>query len=209
MHKLFICLAVCGMLALMPLRLYAQFTPSTGGGQIQFGQYYSVTSGITAINPDLLFGNIIAGDFKEIELGSGDDAVFEIEGLPFLDVIIAVTGSSLTGPNSGFLYLDGDTNCSDNTCRIPITYGYAFDNSGSTVPDALVANEFTINPVLYPMRRRAAGAPPGPPPTPDIAGVNLPSTVFSYLFIYGTLNSNAVNVVGSYEATLQIEVVYN
>lgn len=199
-----------GLIGVMhPQASYAQFTPSTGGGQIQFGQFYNVFSGITAISPDLEFGTLVAGDMKEIELGSGDDAIFEIEGLPFLDVIITITGSSLTGPNTGFLFLDGDTNCSDNTCRIPVTYGFAFDNSGAGVPDAMAAQEFTINPVLYPMRRRAAGAPPGPPPTPQITGVNLPDAVSSYLFIFGTIQSNANNLIGAYEATVNIEVVYN
>lgn len=207
--RIFVSIAMLVMVMLVPRYGFSQFTPSTGGGQINFGQYYTSTSGITAINPDLLFGTLVAGDTKAVELGSGDDAIFEIEGLPFLDVIITITGPSLNGPNTGFLFLDGDTNCTDNECRIPITYGFAFDNSGSAVPDALAANEFTINPVLYPMRGRALGAPPGPPPTPEINGVNLPAEISAYLFIYGTLFGNPGNEQGSYEATLNIEVVYN
>jgi|GEM_PF-3882794 len=191
-----------------PWAMQAQFTPNPSGPDINFGQYYSTSAAITAINADLLFGNIIAGDTKEIEINSGDEAIFEIEGLPFLDVIIEITGAGLT-VNEGFLYLDGDAACTDVECRIPVTYGFAFDNSGGTMPDATQAVDFTINPVLYPMTRRTAGAPPGPPPTPEIAGVNLPAAVSTFLFIYGTITSNAANDIGAYESTLTIEVTYN
>ncbi|KPP95969.1 MAG: hypothetical protein HLUCCA01_06890 [Bacteroidetes bacterium HLUCCA01] len=192
-----------------PWAMQAQFTPNPSGPDINFGQYYSTSATITAINPDLLFGPVIAGQPpKEVEIDSGDAAILEIEGLPFLDVIIEITGAGLT-INNGFLYLDGDAACTTVDCRIPVTYGFAFDNSGGTMPDATQAVDFTINPVLYPMTRRTAGAPPGPPPTPEIAGVNLPAAVSTFLFIYGTITSDPANQAGAYESTLTIEVTYN
>ncbi|MCC5926768.1 MAG: hypothetical protein JJU41_09445 [Bacteroidetes bacterium] len=212
MRTILFCLSVCGMLALMPLGVYAQFTPSTGGGQIQFGQFYSIEAGIhhTGQN-ELLFGNVIAGDIKTIEIDSPDAAIFEIKGLPFLDVIIEISGvgHALAG-NVGSLFLDGDTDCSSTNCQMPVTYEFAFDNSGGITADDAVANPFTINRVIFPMQRRALGAPPGPPPTPEITGVDLlPEVVSTFLFIYGTIQSNSNNIPGEYAATLRIEVIYN
>lgn len=199
-----------GLIGVMhPQVSYAQFTPSTGGGQIQFGQFYNVFSGITAINANLEFGTLIAGESKSVNLGSDEEAVFLVEGLPFLDVIITITGDALTGPNTGFLYLDGNASCAEDSCRIQVMFGYAFDNSGSPNYDANLAHPFTVSPILFPIRRRAMGTPPGPPPTPQITDVALPDPVSSYLFIYGTISSNTSNLVGSYQSTLNIEVVYN
>jgi hypothetical protein len=203
-----------GLVIAVPMVLSAQF--ERNASDIRFGTFYSnsffnSTTSIDAINPDLLFGEIIAGETVTIDIDSPDAAIFEITGVPFLDVYIDIDIPGQTAPNSGFLYLTGEdeATCTQNECRIAITYTFGFDNSGGTSPDALQAQIFTINPAVFPVRRRTAGGPPGPPPTPEIQGASLPGSVPSFLFIYGTIQSFAVNTVGSYSATLNIEISYN
>ncbi len=167
--------------------------------EINFGSYYSTTADLF-VERNLSFGNIVAGDTKTIAIGSGDEAALNIEAIRFLDIFITIT-------TPAFVYLDGNDLCVSATCRSPITFTFAYNNTNTFLDNMVGNTSFGTSTVRIPMVRRGAG-PPKPPPTPEIALVSLPlANVF--LYMGGQIVTSGSETAGSYSSTVTIEIIYN
>jgi hypothetical protein len=172
--------------------------------QIDFGDYYDSATLSSQVLQHLNFGTMIEGDTRSRELGSFDEAVIEISGLPFLDIMITFTPIS-------FLYLDGDDSCDNSSCRISLLLNYVYTNNGMAdfAPGYdIEAIPFLMSTARFPILRRVSG-PPGPPPLPSIAGVSLPDPENAYIYIFGDITNTTGALLGSYRNTLTVSIVYN
>ncbi|MCH8496437.1 MAG: hypothetical protein LAT57_12510 [Balneolales bacterium] len=173
--------------------------------QIEFGQYYDGNTLSAQVIQHLDFGGVISGDIdpKLRELGSGLEGVIEIEGIPFLDVVVTITEINK-------LYLDGDITCSESSCEMDVMLQYAYTNTGimDFAPNyENVAIQFIGNMARFPIIRRQSG-PPGPPPTPNINGVALPPLQKAYIYIYGQASATLGTDAGAYGNTLTVTIEY-
>lgn len=167
--------------------------------EINFGTYYSSTAELF-VERNLSFGPIVLSDTKEVLIGSGDEAVMSIEAIRFLDIFVTITAPT-------YLFLDGDDACVSATCRIPVTFEYAYNNTNTYLDNVIGNTAFTSSTVRIPMLRRGSG-PPMPPPTPEVALPSLP-LVTSFIYIGGEIVSTGSEVSGSYTNTMTIEIIYN
>lgn len=100
----------------------------------------------------------------------------------------------------------------DTGVFVPLQINYAYNNTGESSDAARRATAVQVptlfNVVTLPVRRRQAGGPPGPPPTPDHAGYTRPRGKV-YVYIYGTLGTAPANAsAGNYAAEIQLNVNY-
>lgn len=100
----------------------------------------------------------------------------------------------------------------DTGVFVPLQINYAYNNTGETSDAARRASAVQVptlfNVVTLPVRRRQAGGPPGPPPTPDYAGYTRPRGKV-YIYIYGSLGTAPANAsAGNYAAEVQLNVNY-
>lgn len=167
--------------------------------EIPFGSYYTGAPISLFTIRDLDFGTIVAGDIKERTLGSGDEAVLELEGIPYLDVIVTITAPD-------YVYLDGDDLCVSPTCRIPLTVNYAYTNNLELTDQIGTAILFSTSTARFPIQRRVTG-PPMPPPDPFLGSVTYPSAA-AYIYIYGSLTSSISSSAGDYQSTITVTVEY-
>jgi hypothetical protein len=176
-----------------------------GYAQINFGQFYDSNTLSTQVLQNLSYGTIIVGDTKDVDLGSNDEGVIEISGLPFLDVMVTV-------PPIDFLYLDGDDSCLSASCRIAVTINFHYTNRGET--DFQPGYESSARPfsiggmARFQIRERVSG-PPGPPPTPTITGVSLPAAQQAYIYVSGSITNSTGAGIGSYSNTVIVTISYN
>ena len=171
--------------------------------EINFGQFYDSSTLSTQVLQNLNFLTLITGDTKDIDLGSNDEGLIEISGLPFLDLMITV-------PPVNFLFLNGDETCVSSSCRIAITLNYSYTNRGET--DFQPGYEFSAKPFIsglarFQVRERISG-PPGPPPVPSIAGVSLPPVEQAYVYVSGSITNSTGADVGSYSNTVTVSISY-
>lgn len=175
--------------------------------EINFGvDYFQYSISIYQENAGTLdFGTLLTNDgLVDIDLLSPDIAVFSIEGNKFLDVRVTVF-------SPGYIYLNGDTNCSDDTCRIPLQVFGAYANRGvDNVNQSIIMTGSPNNVTArFPIRYRG-NAPPGPPPTPVYQGYQPDAAQFletAYLYIYGNITVGVHNV-GSYSSDVNITLNY-
>lgn len=167
--------------------------------EIPFGSYYTGAPIDLFIIRDLDFGTIVAGDTKERALGSGDEAVLELEGIPHLDVIVTITAPD-------YVYLDGDDLCVDPACRLPLTLNYAYTNNLEMADQIGTAILFSTTTARFPIQRRVTG-PPMPPPDPYLENVTYPSAA-AYIYIYGSLTSIGTSTAGDYQSTITVAIEY-
>lgn len=168
--------------------------------EIGFGAYYDGSILSTTVLKDLDFGDLIAGDLKQRELGSGDEGVIEITSLPFLDVLVTITPIQ-------YITLDGDP-CAVPSCRIEVAISYAYTNTGIAdfAPGyELVAVPFISNVARFQTVRRQSG-PPGPPPTPVHTGLVQPPLANAYIYVYGVLVDTDNSNEGEYSGTIVITI---
>jgi hypothetical protein len=175
------------------------------GQEINFGQFYDSNTLSVEKLEDLNFGTIVVGDTKDIELGSNDEGLIRVSGLPFLDVMITVTPIL-------YLFLDGDDTCETASCRIPISMSYFYTNRGEIDFQPgyeLTAKPFAIGDMArFQIRERISG-PPGPPPTPTITGVALPDPQDAFIYSTGSITNSSSVTPGSYSNTLVFTISYN
>lgn len=101
----------------------------------------------------------------------------------------------------------------DTGITVPFTPRYAYNNTGETSDMARrmsavqLPQGFSV--VTLPVRRRQAGGPPGPPPTPEHGGYVRPrGSVF--LYIYGDFGpADAQAPAGIYSGTIELNVNYS
>lgn len=191
------------MKRLLPFALLSSFClagiPEVSAQEIPFGSFYTGAPISLFTIRDLDFGTIVAGDTKERQLGSGDEAVIELEGIPYLDVVV-----SIAAPD--YVYLNGDDLCVVPACRLPLTLDYAYTNNLELVDQINTAVQFSSGTARFPIQRRVTG-PPMPPPDPSITIVSFPSAT-SYIYIYGTVASIVGSTSGDYSSTITVTVEY-
>lgn len=167
--------------------------------EINFGSYYS-SSAELFVERNLSFGPIILNDTKEVLIGSGDEAALSIEAIRFLDIYVTVTAPT-------YLFLDGDDACVSATCRVPVTFEYAYNNTNTYLDNVIGNTLFSTSTVRLPMVKRVNG-PPMPPPTPEIALPSLPLAT-AFIYIGGEIASTGAEQSGSYSNSITIEIIYN
>jgi hypothetical protein len=177
---------------------------SSEAQQIEFGQFYDATSSSVSVVQHLNFGTVIINDTQpaEVTLGSGDEGVIEIEGFPFLDVLVTINEINV-------LTLDGNP-CAASNCQATVNLSYAYTNTGIAdfAPNyENAAVMFVGNTARFQIVRRLSG-PPGPPPPPSITGVALPPLQKAYIYVFGTTSSPIGIFAGNYSNILQVTVEY-
>ena len=179
----------------------------TSAQEINFGvDYFKYSISIYPENAGTLnFGTILTNDgLINIDLLSSDIAVYSLEGNKFLDVRVTIF-------SPGFIYLNGDTNCPDATCRIPLQVFGAYANRGvDNVNQSIIMNGPPNNVTArFPIKYRG-NAPPGPPPTPVYQGYQPNAAQFletAYLYIYGNITVGS-HIVGAYSSNVNITLNY-
>lgn len=178
---------------LQPWNSYAQ--------EIDFGSY--ATSLVTANSERSLdFGVIIRPGSSNVTLGSGQEGVVSLEGVRFLDAFVTISPYPVN-----YLYLDGNTGCVLDSCRITYNMLTAYTNAGQLLDITSGAIVFSGSTVRFPFRARPSG-PPRPPPVPPHAGYTPPTDV-AYLYIYGDVTATIDNQAGNYSNTITITVAYD
>jgi hypothetical protein len=185
--------------------LYFLLNPNNSiAQQIEFGRFYDETSISAYLVQNLNFGSVIRGDPTpySIDIGSEDEAVIEIEGFPFLDVLVTITPIQ-------YLTIDGHP-CADEPCDVSVNLSYAYTNNGISDFAPGYENQVIIfnGPTArFPIVRRVS-TPPGPPPPPVIQGVSLPPLASAFIYIYGQLTSQSGTPTGSYSQILEVTIDY-
>lgn len=189
------------MRRVLAIALLLGILPTARAQEINFGNFYTGAAIALTVIRDLDFGTIVAGETKERAIGSGLEGVLELEGIPYLDVVVTIT-------NPGYVYLNGDGLCVLASCRIPVTLTTAFTNNGELVDQVGTAITFTGGTVRFPIRRRVSG-PPMPPPDPFLS-TQLPSYPSASAFIYigAQLVSSVSANAGDYSSVITVEVQY-
>lgn len=169
--------------------------------EIDFGSYVS-TSAIVTNERNLSFGPIFKPSTASIALGSGLEGVISMEGIRYLDAFVTISPYPVN-----YLYLDGNTGCVSDTCRMPFSMSTAYTNSGQLLDVTSGAVIFSGSTVRFPFRARAGG-PPRPPPVPPYSGYT-PPTDIAYLYIFGDVSASIDNQSGDYSNTITITVAYD
>lgn len=178
---------------MQPWNCYAQ--------EIDFGSYVSSTAIVTT-ERNLDFGTIIKPGSSNVTLGSGLEGVVSMEGIRFLDAFVTISPYPVN-----YLYLDGNTGCVIDSCRMTFNMSTSYTNAGQILDNTSGAVSFTGSTVRFPFRARAGG-PPRPPPVPPHAGYTPPTDV-AFLYIYGDVSATIDNQAGNYSNTITISVAYD
>ena len=147
---------------------------------------------------------IIVGDQTPVVIDINDNptVVIELDAPIEYDLTVEFTWT----PGLSYLGLDTGT-------LVPFNLGIAYNNTGEFTDFdrrlAAVQVPSSYRTVTLPVRRRTAGGPPLPPPTPDYEGFVRPRGK-AYLFVYGSLGPIPSNIrSGNYSGTIDIFVNYN
>jgi hypothetical protein len=189
-------------LLLLPALATAQrinFKPFVQGEGITL----TVTDNPTGLNFNAKQAIIVVGDPSPVSINLTDNqvVVMEIEAPMEYDLTVEFSWSknlSLGGLDTGV--------------TVPFTLRYAYNNTGefTDMERRLSAIEVPeiYHTVTLPVRRRRAGGPPLPPPTPDHDGYVRPKAK-AYFYIYGTLSGAPSNArSGNYSGTIEVNVNY-
>lgn len=169
--------------------------------EIDFGSYVS-SAPIVTTERDLDFGLILKPGSSSIALGSGMEGVVSMEGISFLDAFVTISPYPVN-----YLYLDGNTGCVLDSCRMTFNMSTSYTNAGQLLDVTSGAINFTGSTARFPFRARAGG-PPRPPPVPPHAGYTPPTDV-AYLYIYGDVSATIDNQAGNYSNIITITVAYD
>ncbi len=146
---------------------------------------------------------IVVGNPSIVSIDLLDNSVIVIELEAPLEYDLTAELSWETG-----LSLNG----SDTGVTVPFGIRWAYNNTGelSDVDRRTSAVEIPsyFNTLTFPVRRRRAGGPPLPPPTPEHGGYMRPRGK-AYLYIYGTLGPIPSGIrAGVYSADINLMVSY-
>lgn len=190
------------LLLLVPVLTDAQrinFKPFVQGE----GMTLTVTNNPTGLNFNAKQSIIVIGDPNPVHINLMDNqvVVFEVEAPLDFDITLQFIWNprlSLGGLDTGI--------------TVPFTLRYAYNNTGemTDVERRLSAVEVPemYNTLTLPIRRRRAGGPPLPPPTPEHDGYVRPKAK-AYFYIYGTLSGAPSNASsGNYSGTIEVLVNY-
>ncbi len=173
--------------------------------EINFADYYRNEHGALTVTAfkvrDLRFQVLMNDDVKEVEIGDGYDAVIELEGWRFMDIVVDIQAPA-------YLYLDGDPGCTPvDDCRAALNLQFSYTNGGELLDETTTARPFVGSTARFPIRRRGAG-PPAPPPTPTPGLPPVVPTDIAFVYLYGTLTAGPGMVAGSYSNTITINIEY-
>lgn len=147
---------------------------------------------------------IIVGDPTPvvIEIADNQVVVIEIDAPIEYDLTVEFTWT----PGLSYLGLDTGT-------LVPFGLNIAYNNTGELTDFDRRATAVEVpssyRTVTLPVRRRTAGGPPLPPPTPDHEGFVRPRGK-AYLYVYGSLGPIPSNIrSGNYSGSIDIYVNYN
>lgn len=147
---------------------------------------------------------IVAGDPSIIEVDLMDNAAVVVEIEAPLDYDLTLEFTGLNRLSIGGL---------DTGITVPFHFNFAYNNTGETsdasrrLSAISVPSGFTM--LTLPVRRRQAGGPPGPPPTPDHAGYTRPRGSV-YVYIFGSLGpAPAAAPTGDYSTTLELYINFS
>ncbi len=146
---------------------------------------------------------IVVGDPTPVVIGINDNptVVIEVDAPIEYDLTAEFTWSQ-------GLYLGVDTGIT-----VPFNLNFAYNNTGelSDIDRRLAAVQVpsSYRTVTLPVRRRTAGGPPLPPPTPDHEGF-VRQRGKAYFYIYGTLGPIPANIrSGNYTGEITLFINYN
>jgi len=190
------------LLLLVPVLTNAQrinFKPFVQGE----GMTLTVTNNPAGLNFNAKQSIIVIGDPNPVQINLTDNqaVVFEIEAPLDFDITLQFTWNprlSLGGLDTGI--------------TVPFTLRYAYNNTGelTDLERRLSAVEVPemYHTLTLPIRRRRAGGPPLPPPTPEHDGYVRPKAK-AYFYIYGTLSGAPSNASsGNYSGSIEVNVNY-
>lgn len=146
---------------------------------------------------------IVVGDPNLVSVNLLDNSVIVIELDAPLEYDLTAELTWETG-----LSLNG----SDTGTTVPFELRWAYSNTGELTDidrrTSAVEIPSFFNTVTFPVRRRRAGGPPLPPPTPEHGGFIRPRGK-AYLYIYGTLGPIPSGIrAGNYSADINLMVSY-
>ncbi len=190
------------LLLLLPGMSHAQrinFKPFVQGE----GMTLTVTNNPTGLNFNAKQSIIVIGDPNPVHINLMDNqvVVFEVEAPLDFDITLQFTWNphlSLGGLDTGI--------------TVPFTLRYAYNNTGEMTDMERRLSAVEV-PEMYhtltlPIRRRRAGGPPLPPPTPEHDGYVRPKAK-AYFYIYGTLSGAPSNASsGNYSGNIEVIVNY-
>lgn len=146
---------------------------------------------------------IVAGDPSVVQVDLIDNATVVVEIEAPLDYDLTLEFTGLNRLSIGGL---------DTGVTVPFQLNFAYNNTGE-ISDAgrrmsAVSVPLGFTMLTLPVRRRQAGGPPGPPPTPGYAGYTRPrGSVFVYVF--GSLGpAPAAAPTGDYSTTVELYINY-
>jgi len=190
------------LLLLLPALATAQrinFKPFVQGEGITL----MVTDNPAGLNFNAKQSIIVVGDPNPVNIVLTDNqaVVFEVEAPLDFDLTVELVWSknlSLGGLDTGIM--------------VPFTLRYGYNNTGEFTDMERRANAIEVpemyHTVTLPVRRRRAGGPPLPPPTPEHAGYVRPKGK-TYFYVYGTLSGAPSNASsGNYSGTIEVNVNY-
>lgn len=162
-----------------------------------------VTDNPAGLNFNAKQSIIVVGDPNPVQINLTDNqtVVLEIEAPLDFDLTVEFVWSknlSLGGLDTGIM--------------VPFTLRYAYNNTGEFTDMERRVNAVEVpemyHTVTLPVRRRRAGGPPLPPPTPEHDGYVRPKAK-TYFYIYGTLSGAPSNASsGNYSGTIEVNVNY-
>jgi hypothetical protein len=190
---------VLGLLPMIAVGQRINFKPFVQGEGITL----TVTDNPMGLNFNQKQSIIVVGDPSPVVINLFDApvVVFEVEAPIEFDLTLEFVWSknlSLGGLDTGVM--------------VPFTLHYAYNNTGEFTDMERRASAVEV-PAMYhtltlPVRRKRAGGPPMPPPTPDHEGYVRPKSK-AYFYIYGTLGGVPSNArAGTYSGTIEVNVSY-
>ncbi|MEX2600578.1 MAG: hypothetical protein WD355_02950 [Balneolaceae bacterium] len=179
--------------------------------EIEFGGYGSYTIELNLGAGDMEFfhngGPVISNSGNgayQYTVDISEAYELDIVGVKYLDAVVQIEGPD-------YLYLDGDTNCASDTCRIPLTLQAAYSNSGllnnspgNSTQIAMNGNDATVR---FPILARQF-TPPGPPPPPPTEAFDQSLVEeTAVLYLYGSIEAGNLDA-GSYFNYITITISY-
>lgn len=147
---------------------------------------------------------IVTGQLNPVVVDINNNATVVIE----IDAPIEYDITAELSWSPGLSYLGLDTGIT-----VPFNFQFAYNNTGELTDMQRRATAVEVpamfNTVTFPVRRRVAGGPPLPPPTPDHDGF-VRQRSKAYLFLYGSLGPIPSNIrSGNYSGTINLNISYN